>query len=178
MTVKPVTFELRNLLGQKPADVKFTCGVCGKPHATLTKEAKELPLHKRAIAEDWAGKFRNLSRQLGGGPMILTFADRTHFNAQLEWHRDMLTQAREEHDAMPVPVKVEKGTAKTKRMLAESLKLLGVVNLPEDAGVDTLAAKVHEQLTRLMGIAAEINAAPVTEQPKAPAQVQTEIPAL
>lgn len=179
MTVNPKSFELRNLLGQRPEGVKQSCGVCGKPHASLTKEAKELPLHKRAIAEDWAGNFRNLSKALGNDK-LLDFAGRVKFNAQLEWHRDMLTQAREEHDAMPEPVKAERGSAKTKRLIAESLKMLGVTLDPSaDVGAEGLAVILHREVGKLMGIKAEV--AEMTQEvtaPAAPAPVQDEIPVL
>jgi hypothetical protein len=124
MTINPKTFELRNLIAaERPEGVKC-CGVCGKPHASLTKAAKELELHKRAIVEDWAGNFRNLTRALGGNTM--DFVGRDKFNAQLEWYRDHLTQAREEHDALPpVDVKLSDKAALT-ATLVQILVMLGI----------------------------------------------------
>jgi len=150
MTINPKTFELRNLIpADRPADVKFSCGVCGKPHAKLDAAAKELPLHKQAIAEDWAGMFRNLSKALGVA--LLDYANRKQFNAQLESLRGKLTAAREEHDAMPV-VKADKGSAKTRRLLTETLKMLGYPLAEGDHGIETLATALHGQVTKLLNI--------------------------
>lgn len=164
--INPKTFELRNLLGHRPADVKFSCGVCGKPNAT-TVHAKELPLHKQALAEDWAGTFKRLSKILG--EKLGDFAERKQFNAQLESMRDKLTQAREEHDAMPPVVKAEKGSAKTVKLLLSTLKMLGVET--SEAPHTELATRLHEEVSKLMGIKAEVEAI-------APVPVQDEIPTL
>ena len=159
MTLNPKTLELRNLLpGSKPEGVQC-CGVCGKPHSRLDKDVKELPIHKRALAEDFAGKFRNLSKALGGD-IIMDFVDRQRFNGQLEWLRDMLTQAREEHDAFVPPVK-ETDKAKTVRLLTEMCAHLGIPVKAEDASAPTvllLVENAHRELGKLMEIKREVAA--------------------
>lgn len=174
MSINPKTLELRNLLpGQRVEGVSH-CGVCGKPHATLTKAAKDLPLHKQAITEDWAGHFRNLTKTLGGN-IMLDLVARKKWNAQLDWYTDMLTKAREEHDAMPVSAQAAAGAArkaanqgakaeqaewgsKTVDLLSKSLLKLGVkVCGPssDPKSIHMMAEMLNQELDALMAIKAE-----------------------
>lgn len=157
MTVNPKTFELRNLIAtERPEGVKC-CGVCGKPESSLTKQAKELPLHKQAIDEDWAGRFRQLTHALGGKEKLMDFTTRKEFNAQLEQYRKQLTEAREEHDEMPVLDKA-KAKANLQDTLGKTLGLLGI-KLADDAKAQDMAQRLYEEVGCILAVRADEMAA-------------------
>lgn len=123
--------ELRNLLPGAADGVKC-CGVCGKPHARADKSVSALPYHAKAIAMNMPGMFRNLTKALGG--MTQDFVDRHKFNAQLEWHREQLIKAREEHDAHAAskpaaPPRVKSDKALLIETLTQTLDMLGVKHI-------------------------------------------------
>lgn len=153
--MKTATLELRNLLPNQRQEGIAHCGVCGKPHASLTKAAKELPIHKQAIAEKWAEHFRTLTKALGANTMM-DFVSRQKWNAQLEHFRDKLTEAREEHDAMPEAEVKLSDKAKLVETLGKTLALMGV-KMDSASPVD-MALKLHEKLVNLMAIRADIEA--------------------
>jgi hypothetical protein len=151
MTINPKTLELRNLIPtQRPEGVKC-CGVCGKPDASMTKAAKELPTHKQALAEDWPGLFRNLTRAVGGAEKLMDFATRKEFNAQLESLRTRLTAAREEHDNMPVVETPRTDKARLVDTLGKTAALLGL-KFGDDAKPADMADRIHEELGILMAL--------------------------
>lgn len=151
----PKTLELRNLLpGERPEGVSC-CSVCGKPHSSLTAGAKVLPIHLRALAEDWAGHFRNLSKALGRVGM-LALVDQEKWNGQLEFYRAQLTLAREEHDAYQPEDKPgkERHGAKTAALLVEMLNTLEIqveVKDATSASIHLLTEMLATEMRKLFG---------------------------
>lgn len=152
MTINTKSLELRNLFPEnRPEGVKC-CTVCGKPSSALSKEVRALPMHAKALAEDWAGKFRSLTRILGSKQAVIDFVQNKNFNAQLEYMRQQLTLAREEHDAYQ-PKEIETDKAKTTRLLKEMLQMMNVSLPPVVEGekatnVLGLVELLHKATTR------------------------------
>lgn len=145
--------ELRNLLpGQAPSGVKC-CSICGKPGSRATAEVKALEHHAHALALDLPTTFRMLTKVMGSN--LVDFVQGERFNAQLESIREKLTQARMEHDAYAPEVQDKTGL---KRTLVETLALIGVTGLPEDATPTALAEKLKAELEVLMAIKADAEA--------------------
>lgn len=132
MTLNHRTLELRNLIAETRPDGLKSCGVCGKPNARIDQHVKLLPYHAKALREDYAGKFRNLTKVLGGAEKIMDFVSRQNYNAQLEFYRESLTKAREEHDAYVPPEKVSDKEL-LRRTLKQTLDMLGVKLTPNPA---------------------------------------------
>lgn len=162
-----VQFDLRNLVpGERPEGIRC-CGICGKPEATASKAVKDLPHHKAAYEADLPSQFRMLTKALG--EQFLDFARREKFNAQLESIRAKLVAAREEHDAYTPPAKeeapktdkapraprVKSDAADLVLMLGKTLALVGV---KAEGSALSLATRLHDELSRLMEIKAEVEA--------------------
>lgn len=120
----PKTLELRSLIDNAGAGKKC-CSICGKPESKNTKSVNEnCPAHKAAVDTNLPAQYRMLSRALGNN--VLDFITREKFNAQLEYIRAKLLEARKEHDAYTPETKVESDRKALIRVLTTTLGLLNV----------------------------------------------------